>query len=215
MSVSVKICGLRTLPALQTAIEAGATYIGFVFFDRSPRNITTEQAASLAREIPKPTIKTGVFVNPDNAQLSHILKHVPLDLIQLHGTESPDRLQEIKDLFRIPVMKAITISGPDDLTQAKRYDPIADMLLFDAKATASCKNSLPGGNGISFDWQLLKGIEWQIPWMLSGGLNIGNIQQAIRISGAKIVDISSGIEKHPGEKSLTKIREFMSKVKKS
>lgn len=186
--------------------------MGFVFFEKSPRNVTAEQVAKLAAEIPSSVIKTGVFVNPDDAQLTQILKLAPLNLIQLHGAESPERVKEVKKKFGLPVMKAIAISGPEDIAQAKAYENSADMLLFDAKPTTSLKDALPGGNGLSFDWQLIKGTDWQIPWMLSGGLDVGNILQAITISGARMVDISSGIENRPGEKSSAKIEAFLSKV---
>ncbi|MBL4803185.1 MAG: phosphoribosylanthranilate isomerase [Emcibacter sp.] len=213
MTIKVKICGLSTVQSVRAATEAGASHLGFVFFEKSPRNVTPEKVAELAADIPSSILKTGVFVNPDNQQLQRILNIAPLNLIQLHGNESPERVQEIKKYFGLPVMKAIAISDTNDIALAKTYENSADMLLFDAKPTASLKDALPGGNGLSFDWQLIKGTDWQIPWMLSGGLDALNIRQAITISGAEIVDISSGIENQPGEKSIAKIKAFISKVK--
>lgn len=209
MTVKAKICGLSTPETVHAAVAAGAFYIGFVFFERSPRNVTAEQAEILAEKIPASVIKTGVFVNPGDDQLRQVLAHAPLDLIQLHGEETPERIQEIKTRFRLPVMKAIAISGPDDIKLAKTYEKVADMLLFDAKAPTSLKDALPGGNGLQFDWQLIKGTEWQIDWMLSGGLDVDNVSEAISTSGAKIVDVSSGVEESPGNKSIARIKAFL------
>ncbi|PCI31833.1 MAG: phosphoribosylanthranilate isomerase [Alphaproteobacteria bacterium] len=212
MTVKIKICGLNTPEAIKAAVQAGASHIGFVFFEKSPRNVTAEQVADLAAPIPEGIIKTGVFVNPGDDQLTQILALAPLDLIQLHGAETPARVQEVKDRFGLPVMKAIAIAGPDDITRAKSYDTVADMLLFDAKAPVDLENALPGGNGLSFDWQLIRDTDWQVPWMLSGGLDQDNVAEALTISGADYVDVSSGVETSPGRKSLDKINAFISKV---
>jgi len=222
MTLKAKICGLRTPETVRAAVSAGAAYIGFVFFEKSPRHVTPEQAAKLAKPIPRSVVITGVFVNPSNEQLQKTLEHVPLDLIQLHGTETPKRLQDIKFRFNLPVMKAITISCPDDMEEANAFQNSADMLLFDAKPPKSCSNTLentpedylPGGNGLSFDWKIMTGTKWKIPWMLSGGLNADNISDALKISGARIVDISSGLEDSPGEKSIAKITAFLQAVQK-
>lgn len=213
MTVTVKICGLSTAETIHAAVYAGASHIGFVFFEKSPRNVTAGQAGILAEKIPASIIKTGVFVNPTDEFLEQTLAHVTLDLIQLHGTESPKRVTEVKNRFSLPVMKAISIASPDDVAKAKTYENSADMLLFDAKAPASLENSLPGGNGEIFDWILIKNTIWTIPWMLSGGLDEHNVQSAINISGASIVDISSGVENTPGGKNIAKIKAFISEVK--
>ena len=210
MHVKVKICGLSTAEAVRTAVKSGASHIGFVFFEKSPRNVTAEQVAELSIEIPASVIKTGVFVDPDNQQLAQAV--ATIDLIQLHGEETPERVQEIKNHFNLPVMKAIAIDSSDHIVLAKTYENVADMLLFDAKAPETLKDGLPGGNGLSFDWQLINGIEWHIPWMLSGGLDQNNVRQAINTSGAKFVDVSSGVETRPGEKSIAKIKAFISEV---
>ncbi len=200
------------METVSAAAHAGASYIGFVFFEKSPRNVTAVQAAILAQDIPSSILKTGVFVNPTNEQLDHILSHVPLDLVQLHGAESPERVAEVKKRFKRPVIKAIAVASSDDIHSAKAYEDCADILLFDAKAPTSLKDALPGGNGLVFDWRMIKGVDWRLPWMLSGGLTATNIQSAIDISGAKIVDISSGLEDGLGEKNIDKIKAFMKVV---
>lgn len=207
MTIKAKICGLNTPETVAAAVEAGASHIGFVFYEKSPRNITAEQLAALAGHIPPSIKKAGVFVNPTDDQLSAVCSH--LDLIQLHGSETPERVTQIKQKFGLAVMKAIAIDCADHITLAKSYENAADMLLFDAKSDGD----LPGGNGVRFDWKLIQGTEWKIPWMLSGGLDVGNLDRAIRISGAKAVDVSSGVESSPGKKSIAKITAFMSKVK--
>lgn len=208
-TVKAKICGLTTRDAVRAACDAGAAYTGFVFYPKSPRHITAAGAAKLAALIPGPVRKVGVFVDPDDDELEAILSRVPLDLVQLHGAETPERVREIRQRFRHPVIKAIAISGPDDIARARTYEAAADMLLFDAKAPDSVKDALPGGNGLSFDWRLINATDWSLPWMLSGGLNADNIQQAIAASGAEFVDVSSGVETRPGEKDSAKITAFM------
>jgi len=186
--------------------------VGFVFFAKSPRNISPELVAELCKDIPSSVVKTGVFVNPEDSQLDRILTVAPLDLLQLHGSESPARVQEVKARFKRPVMKAIAVSGPDDMVRAKAYESSADMLLFDAKAPTELTDALPGGNGLAFDWQIIQAAEINLPWMLSGGLNMDNIADAIAISGAQMIDVSSGVESRPGLKDSAKIKAFMSKV---
>lgn len=214
MTVTVKICGLSTAETVRAAAAAGADYIGFVFYEKSRRNVTAEQVAELSRKIPESVMITGVFVNPDDEQLARILKSAPLGLIQLHGNESPGRVRQIKRRFNLPVMKAVSIDSRDHIDRARTYEHVADMLLFDARPPATFEDGLPGGNGLSFDWQLLKGVAWQIPWMLSGGLDADNVTRAITTSGAKTVDVSSGVESRPGEKSITRITGFIREVKK-
>lgn len=212
MKIQAKICGLSTTETIRAAVHAGASYIGFVFFEKSPRNVTAEQVAILAKDIPCTILKVGVFVNPTDGQIDHILNHVALDLIQLHGTESPERVTEVKKRFKLPVMKAIAVTSQGDIQAAKAYEDSADIILFDAKAPTSLKDALPGGNGLVFDWRMITDVEWRLPWMLSGGLTVANIQSAIDISGAKIVDISSGVEEAPGKKNINKIKAFMKVV---
>jgi len=219
MSVKAKICGLTTPEAVQAAVRAGAAYIGFVFYEKSPRNISPEQAAKLAAKIPATVTICGVFVDPTDEQLDSTLGHIPLDLIQLHGAESPRRVREIRKQFKRPVMKAIAVAssediGHEDIKSAKTYENAADMLLFDAKAPASRPDGLPGGNGLPFDWHLMKSHHGSIPWMLSGGLDATNLAAAMAISGAVMVDVSSGVENKPGEKSITKINSFMAALRK-
>ncbi|NOZ66482.1 MAG: phosphoribosylanthranilate isomerase, partial [Alphaproteobacteria bacterium] len=197
---------------VKAAVDAGASHVGFVFFAKSPRNISPEQVAELCRDIPPSVIKTGVFVNPEDEQLDRILAVAPLDLLQLHGSESPARVQEIKARFKRPVMKAIALSAPDDMAGARAYESCADMLLFDAKAPTDLTDALPGGNGRAFDWRIIQAAEINLPWMLSGGLNMDNIAEAIATSGAQMIDVSSGVESRPGLKDSAKIKAFMSKV---
>jgi len=211
-SVSAKICGLKTPEAVSAAVEGDAAYIGLVFYEKSPRNITAAAAADLARLIPADVRTTGVFVDPTDEQLHDILTTVPLDLIQLHGAESPDRVGEVRTRFSLPVIKAFAIAGPDDIKAARDYQNVADMLLFDAKAPTSLQDALPGGNGLIFDWRLIREADWRIPWMLSGGLNAENIRRAVATSGATIVDVSSGVESRPGRKDIGKIKAFLKAV---
>ncbi|PCJ33384.1 MAG: phosphoribosylanthranilate isomerase [Alphaproteobacteria bacterium] len=214
MPLKAKICGLTTPQTVRAAAQAGAAYIGFVFYEKSPRNISPERAAELAAEIPASVTLCGVFVNPSDEQLTSTLAHIPLDLIQLHGTETPQRCQEIKNHFKRPVMKAIAVTAAQDITAAKAYENTADILLFDAKPEPDQANALPGGNGLRFDWQLMKDHQCNMPWMLSGGLDAGNLETAIAISGAAIFDVSSGIELRPGAKSIPKINAFMAIINK-
>ncbi|VAV93496.1 Phosphoribosylanthranilate isomerase [hydrothermal vent metagenome] len=212
MIIHAKICGLSTRETVKAAVDAGASHLGFVFFAKSPRNISPEQVAELCRDIPLSVIKTGVFVDPENEQLDRILAMAPLDLLQLHGSESPARVQEVKARFKRPVMKAIALSDPDDMAGIKAYESCADMLLFDAKAPPELTDALPGGNGRAFDWNIIHAAEINLPWMLSGGLNMDNIAEAIAISGAQMIDVSSGVESRPGQKDIAKIKAFMNKV---
>ena len=207
MAVAVKMCGLNTPEAVDAAVQAGAQLVGFVFFKATPRAVTPEQAGALARRVPKGVLKVGLVVDADDATLRRILREVPLDLLQLHGSESPERVAEIKARFKIPVMKAVSIAGPEDIDRAHRYERVADRLMFDAKAPKSATR--PGGNALAFDWALLRGERWAVPWILAGGLTAENVAEAVAISGAATVDVSSGIEDAPGRKSPAKIRAFL------
>ncbi|WP_170598848.1 phosphoribosylanthranilate isomerase [Ruegeria arenilitoris] len=206
--ISVKICGLTAPEHVRAAVEAGARYIGFNFFPKSPRYAPIAQAAALASDVPVGVAKVALAVNFSDAQLDEIVAGVPLDMLQLHGAESPERVAEVKSRFGLPVIKAIGVAEAEDLAAIDLYSDVADQLLVDAKPP---KNSdLPGGNGLPFDWRLLAGRKyWRTPWMLSGGLNPGNVAEAIRMTGAKQVDVASGVESAPGVKDPGLIRSFI------
>jgi phosphoribosylanthranilate isomerase len=213
MSVDVKICGLTSAEAVAAAVAGGARFAGFVFYPPSPRDLTMEQAARLAAGVAPGVTRVGVFVDPDDAMLDKVLGHVPLDLLQLHGSETPERLAAIKTRFRRKVMKAIKVAGEIDLQAAKAYFGVADWLMFDAKPPKDRQDALPGGNALAFDWELLRAKTWPLPWMLSGGLNLGNLAEAARISRAQVLDVSSGVESRPGVKDAAKIRAFLARAK--
>lgn len=210
MSLSVKICGLSQPESVDAALKAGARYLGFVFFEKSPRNVTPSEAAALTADVPLGIARVGLFVNPDDAALQGTLAQVPLDIIQLHGHESPARVAEVKALTGLPVMKAVGISEPADLDALWDYGLVADMLLVDAKPPKDAV--LPGGNGLAFDWRLLVGRQMVRPWLLAGGLTPDNVAQAIRLTRAPGVDVSSGVESAPGVKDVEKIRQFVSRA---
>lgn len=211
MTVAAKICGLTEPESLRAAVAGGARYVGFVFYPRSPRAIAPPMAAELARLLPTGVRSVGLFVDPDDEFLEHVTGQVPLDLIQLHGAETPRRVAEIKGRYALPVMKAIRIGGPEDLTAALEAAEVADRLLFDAKPPAKV-SALPGGNGIAFDWTILAGRSWPRPWMLSGGLTAETVAEAVRVTGATEVDVSSGVEDRPGHKDPALVRAFLSTV---
>ena len=203
----VKICGLTTLNTLSAAINSGATYVGFVFFEKSPRHLTIEQAIKMANIVPDGICKTALVVDPSDKDLDDLLDKVPVDMIQLHGHESAERVSEVKDKFGLPVMKAVGISDESDLINLYEHSRIADQILVDAKPP---KNAvLPGGNGLSFDWKLLAGRRWSTPWMLAGGLNSSNLLQAAKLTGARQFDVSSGVETSTGVKDIKLISDFI------
>lgn len=212
-TVSVKICGLSTAETVTAAVEAGADYLGFAFFAKSPRNVTPEQAGELAKLMPASVLKVALTVDADDATLDEIVAALNPDILQLHGQETPERLIELKRRYGITLMKVIAIAGPEDPIKSEIYRDSADLLLFDAKPPKSMKNALPGGNGLVFDWSLLAGQKPETPWMLSGGLTAENIREAIRISGAEAVDVSSGVEDAPGRKNPVLIRAFIQAAK--
>ena len=213
MAVAVKICGLSTPESLEAAVRYGAAYVGFVFYPPSPRNITPATAGELSRLAPEEVKKVGVFVNPSDDLLAQVLAEADLDILQLHGKESPERVLHIRNHFGRAVMKAIAVAGTEDIERAKSYETVADMLLFDAKAPKDLENALPGGNGLVFDWELIRNADWSVPWMLSGGLEADNVSDAIATSGADMVDVSSGVEIRPGEKDIKKIEAFIKATK--
>jgi len=210
MSVAVKICGLTDERGLTAAVDGGAAFIGLNFFRRSPRFVALEQAAELAGLVPRGVEIVGLFVNPTDAEIESTLGHVTLDIIQLHGQETPVRVNEIKRLFGLPVIKAVGIATARDVLDAAAYQGHADWLLFDAKPPKDATR--PGGNAAAFDWTLLKTYTVNTPWMLAGGLSRSNVVEAIRTSGATAVDVSSGVETAPGVKSPAKIRAFLNAV---
>jgi phosphoribosylanthranilate isomerase len=211
LSVAVKICGLSTPDTVEAAVEAGARHVGFVFFPKSPRFVTIEQAAQLARLVPAHVTRVGLFVDADDDLLRRTLDRVPLDMLQLHGGEAPDRVAAIRQRFGRPVMKAIRVGTAEDVTAAQRFIGSVDWLLFDAHPPKR-EGALPGGNGEAFDWTLLAGRHWPVPWMLSGGLNVEVLARAVRVTGAPCVDVSSGVESAPGIKDIGMIREFVSRA---
>jgi len=205
--LKVKICGLATREALDVAVEAGAHYTGFVFFPPSPRSLNPVQAASLTEAVPPSVDRVGLFVDADDDYLGDVLSRVPLDMVQLHGSEPPERIDAIKARWGKSVMKAVPVARAEDLAQIRRYEGVADWLLFDARPPAGADR--PGGNAQSFDWSLLQGLNLSLPWMLAGGINSENVAEAVRLSGASAVDVSSGVEDSPGIKSPEKIRAFL------
>ena len=215
MSVAVKICGLSTAETLAAALESGADYVGFVFFPKSPRHVTLEQAAALAAQARGKAKIVALTVDADDALLANIASTVKPNLIQAHGAETPERIAAIKALTGVGVMKALKVAGPEDIAAAKDYAAVADLLLFDAKAPASLKDALPGGNGLSFDWSLLADGKGGHRFMLSGGLTPENVAEAVRVTGARLVDVSSGVESAPGIKDPQRIRKFIEAVKSS
>lgn len=210
MSVEVKICGLNDEDAIDAAIEAGADYIGLVFFAKSPRAVDAERAAELTQFI-EGVQKVGLFVDPGDALLDEVLTHVRLDLLQFHGSETPERLAHIRAEFGVPVMKVIPLAEAADLAAVEPFLGVADHILFDAKPPKGA--TLPGGNAAAFDWSILKGFRCPVPWMLAGGLTAGNVAEAIQATGAQAVDVSSGVEASPGVKDLAKIRAFIAAAK--
>lgn len=192
---------------MAAAIDAGAAYVGFVFFPKSPRHVEIAAASKLAMEVPPGVVKVALTVNATDADLDAINSAVPLDMLQLHGTEPPDRVHEVRARYGLPVMKAVGVAGPEDLAALDLYGKVADQLLVDAKAPKDA--ALPGGNGLAFDWALLVRKYWPCPWMLAGGLTPDNVAEAVRLTGARQVDVSSGVESAPGVKDAARIRAFI------
>jgi phosphoribosylanthranilate isomerase len=205
--VSVKICGLATVDDVRVCADAGANYMGLVFFEKSPRNITIPAARELALAAPLGLAKVALVVNPSDAELDAITATVPLDMLQLHGRETPERVAEVKARYGLPVMKAVGIADGDDLPKLESYFGVADQILVDAKPPKG--GELPGGNGLSFDWRLIAGRRWPCPWMLAGGLTPENVAEAVKMTGAKQVDVSSGVEDAPGQKNAELIQKFV------
>lgn len=204
--ISIKICGLRTPEDVSAVVDAGAHYGGFVFFAKSPRNLSLSEARTLALTAPPGLAKVALTVDADDAFLDALTTDVPLDMLQLHGHETPDRVAQIRARYGLPVMKAVGLADAADLADLDMYLKVADQILVDAKPPKN--GTLPGGNGLTFDWRLLAGRRWPIPWMLAGGLTPDNVAEAIAMTGAKQVDVSSGVESAPGIKDAAKISAF-------
>lgn len=205
--IKVKICGLREARHVAAAVAVGAGYLGFVFFEKSPRNVSILQARDLAVEVPIGVAKVALTVNADNAQLDAICAAVPLDMLQLHGSESVERVAEVKRRYGLPVMKAVGVADEGDLAALDAYGLVADQLLVDAKPPKGAV--LPGGNGLAFDWRLIANRRWFAPWMLAGGLTPDNVAEAVLLTGARQVDVSSGVERAVGVKDNELIAAFV------
>jgi phosphoribosylanthranilate isomerase len=207
MAVAIKICGLTTSAALDVALEAGADMVGFVFFAPSPRNVGFEAARALGERVRGRAIKVALSVDAGDDELAASIAALAPDMLQLHGKEAPERVSAVRARFGLPVMKAVAIAERSDLSVIRDYDEVADRLIFDARAARAATR--PGGLGKSFDWRLLEKIETRLPFMLSGGLDAGNVAEALRITAAPGVDVSSGVERALGEKDADKIRAFI------
>lgn len=205
--VRVKVCGLTHVDHVAAVAAAGAAYAGFVFFDRSPRNVTLDQARALALAAPVGLAKVALVVDAEDAMLDAIVAQVPLDMLQLHGHEPPARVAALRARHGLPVMKAVGVADAADLAQIAAYEAVADQILVDAKPPRGA--DLPGGNGLAFDWRLIAGRVWAQPWMLAGGLTAANVADAVRLTGARQVDVSSGVETAPGVKDAALIAGFI------
>ena len=212
MTVTAKICGINDPEAMRAAITGRASHVGLVFYSPSPRAVNPGEAMALSAVVPERVQKVGLFVDPEDDQIDKTLSVVKLDMLQLHGDETPDRVRDLKARTGKKVMKVIKVSEPEDLVRAEAYVRIADALMFDAKPPKGMKDALPGGNAVSFDWRILSGRKWPLPWMLAGGLTKYNVETAAELSGARIVDTSSGVEDVPGHKNVDKITEFLRAV---
>jgi phosphoribosylanthranilate isomerase len=209
MSVEIKICGLSRPDMLEAALDAGAAYVGLVFYEPSPRNVSLDHAENLAAQARGRATIVALTVDASDALLSEIAERVRPDFIQAHGDESPERVRAITELTGTPVIKAVKVKESADVERARAFAGVAAMVLFDAKAPEALADALPGGNGIAFDWSLLQSADGERRFMLSGGLNVFNIADAIRITGAPVVDVSSGVERAPGIKDADLIRKFI------
>ena len=215
MTVEVKICGLDRPETVDGAVNAGAEMLGFVFYPPSPRNLTASAASRLTNRVPAGVKRVGLFVDPTDEMITTVLNQNVLDLIQLHGNEPPERVAEIKDITRLKVIKVLKVTDIRDLKYVSVYQGVAEWLMFDALAPKDMKGALPGGNALSFDWNILARANIPTPWILAGGLNLENVKEAMSTSGAKVVDVSSGVEKQPGVKCVEKIQSFIRAVKET
>jgi len=210
---SVKICGLSTAEAVSAAVEGGAAYLGFVFFEKSPRNLTPEAAARLVAPVRGGPVKTvAVTVDPDDVLIDRLMATMKPDLIQVHGKETPARVRQIAERSGAGVIKALSVSSSSDVDQARAFETVAEQFLFDARPVEG--SVLPGGTGARFDWTLLQGRRFSRPHFLAGGLDPWNVADAIRVSGAPLLDVSSGVERGPGLKDPALITAFLDAVKR-
>lgn len=205
--VAVKICGVTRPEDVAVAVEAGARYLGFVFFPKSPRALSPTAARSLALDVPPGVVKVALTVDAEDAALDVILAEVPIDMLQLHGRESPERVAAVKARTGLPAMKAVGISEAADVAKIDAYASVADQILVDARPPSGAP--LPGGNGLAFDWRLIQGRRWHVPWMLAGGLRPETVAEAVRRTGAQQIDVSTGVESAPGVKDPDRIRAFL------
>ncbi len=206
-AVRVKICGVTNAAAIDSAVSAGAHYLGFNFYPPSPRYLTPERASALMRDVPAGVTKVALVVDAQDDELEALLEAVPADVLQLHGHESPERVAEVRARFGLPVIKVVGIADADDLAELDRYLAVSDQILVDTKPPKNAR--LPGGNGLAFDWRLLQGRRWPCPWLLAGGLTPENVGAAIRLTGARQVDVSSGVESAPGVKDAQRMAAFI------
>lgn len=213
MKLDIKICGLKTEEAVDHAVRLGATHIGFIFFEKSPRHIEPADAGRLADRVRGRAKIVSVSVNADDDDLDELIAMIKPDILQLHGTESPDRVLTVKAMTGLPVMKALSVSTSEDLARIEAYDGLANRYLLDAKPPKD--SDLPGGNGVSFDWSLLTALDPSVDYMLSGGLTKDNVGDAIRIARPRGIDLSSGVESAPGVKDLAKMDEFFAAVRRA
>ena len=207
MSLLVKICGLKTPDALDAALDAGADMVGFVFFAPSPRHLGYEAARLLGERVKGRAVKVALSVDATELELANLIEALKPDMLQLHGKETPERVALLRTRFGLPVMKALPVAEKSDLSPIREYARVVDRILFDARAPKDATR--PGGLGQAFDWRLLQGLDIGVPYMLSGGLDAGNVAEALAITGAPSVDVSSGVEKRPGEKDIAKIQAFV------
>ena len=212
--IKTKICGISSMESLEAAIVGGAAAVGFVFFPASPRFVHIKAASKLIAEVPKNVLRVGLIVNMGDRDLTEIVDNLTLDILQLHGDETPKRALEIKERFDLPIIKAIKVAAPSDISRADAYKSLVENILFDAMPPKEMKQALPGGNAVSFNWNWLGNRKLPYPWMLSGGLNAKNVETAVKTSGASFVDVSSGVEKCPGSKDPTMIKEFLEVISK-
>jgi len=213
VSIEVKICGLKTESALKAALDGGADYVGLVFHAKSPRNVDLAMARRLAAIARGRAKIVALLVDPDDGLLADVMETVAPDVIQLHGSESPERVAEVAHCFGRPVLKAVKVATAEDAEAALIYADRAQMILFDAKAPTAETDALPGGNGIAFDWRTLASVKDKLAFMLAGGLTPDNVAEAIRLTGAAAVDVSSGVETSPGEKDAGLISRFLQAAK--
>ncbi|MEL6171833.1 MAG: phosphoribosylanthranilate isomerase [Pseudomonadota bacterium] len=207
----VKICGLTRSSDVQAAVAAGADYLGFNFFEKSPRFVSVDLANELTKLVPPTVVKVALVVDAENEQLDAIVAHLKFDMLQLHGSESVERVSEIKKRYGLPVIKVLGVADKNDLTKIAAYEEVADQILLDTKPPKDATR--PGGNAISFDWNLISGRDWSVPWILAGGLKVDNVAEAIRVTGASQLDLASSVENAPGEKDAGLMEAFINAAK--